>query len=287
MTAIYKKEMRNYFNTIIGYVFLGIFVLVTAYFFCMNNIIEARTNYNDNLLNTVTMFLIIIPIMTMRLFAEEAKQKTDQLLYTSPVSVFKIVLGKFLAASSLFLIGVLITCIFPVILSFYGDVPVMQTIGGIFGYFLFGCGLISIGVFISVLTDNQIIAAVGTFIAIFFVIVLDGIAENMPIDTASSVAFMCILAFAAAFLIYNGTKNIYAGGITAIIGFAIIIILYAVNPLIFDSVIVKVLSWFSLLDRFFSFYMGIFSIGNVVYLFTFICAFLYLTINVIEKRRWR
>ena len=121
MAAIIKKELRTYFTTLTGYAFLGFFVLITGYFFVSQNIAGASMDYSETLIGTMIMFLILVPVLTMRLFAEEARQKTDQLLYTSPLRVTDIVVGKFIAASLLFLIGLAITMIFPFILSKYGE----------------------------------------------------------------------------------------------------------------------------------------------------------------------
>ncbi len=287
MNAVFKKELRTYFSTLTGYVFLGFFVLINAYFFSQFNVGQGSPSYGDTLVYTLSMFLILIPVMTMRLFAEEAKQKTDQLLYTSPVSIWKIVMGKFFAAAFLFFAGIVIISLFPIILSFYGDVPFAETVGCFFGYFLLGVSLISVGLFISVLTDNQIIAAVGTFAAVFFALMMDSIAMSMPMDTASSVAFTALIALIVAFVIYSGTKSIYAGGAVFILGLVIIGGMYLYDSLLFDGIIIKVLGWFSVLNRFQSFYMGVFSFSDLVYYITFSAAFLYLTVNTIEKRRWR
>ena len=287
MFAVFKKELRTYFNTLSGYVFLGFFVLINAYFFSNFNIGQGIPTYSNTMMYTLSMFLILIPVMTMRLFAEEARQKTDQLLYTSPVSVSKIVVGKFLSAAVLFLIGLIIIALFPLILSYYGEVPFWETFCCFLGYFLLGASLISVGLFISVLTDNQIVAAVGTFAAVFFFLMMDGIIESMPMDTASSLAFVAFIIFVISFVLYNGTKNIivsaslFAAGIIIEAGF------YFYDNLIFDGIIIKVLNWFSVLNRFEGFYMGVFKLSDVVYYISFIAVFLYITVNTIEKRRWR
>jgi len=287
MIAVFKKELRTYFNTLSGYVFLGFFVLINAYFFSQFNIGQGVPSYSNTLTYTFSMFLILIPVLTMRLFAEEARQKTDQLLYTSPISIGKIVLGKFLAAAALFLTGVIIIAIFPVILSNYGEVSVAETFGCFVGYFLLGAALISVGLFISVLTDNQIIAAVGTFGAVFFFLMMDGIIESMPMDTVSSLIFVAAVIFIVAFILYSGTKNIIASATLFVWGIIIEGAIYFYDNIIFDGVIVKVLRWFSVLNHFEGFYMGVFKLADVVYYISFMAAFLYFTINTIEKRRWK
>lgn len=291
MTAIFKKEIRTYFTTLTAYIFLGFFVLINAYFFSNINIGGGSPNYGDTLVYTLSIFLILIPIMTMRLFAEESKQKTDQLLYTSPISVTQIVLGKFFAAVFLYFIGIVIISVFPIILGFYsnGSVSPAETFSCFLGYFLLGVGLIAIGIFVSSLTDNQIIAAVSTFAAVFFILMMDGIIEKMPIDTLSSIIFLIAVILLISFLFCYGTKNkltIIFALVFGILAVAAVIAAYIYDNLIFDGVIIKTLGWFSMLSRFEGFYMGMFSLSDFIYFITFSAVFLYLTVNTIERKRW-
>ncbi len=287
MSAVFKKEIRTYFTTMSGYVFLGFFVLINAYFFSRFNVGEGSPDYSGTLTYTFSMFLILIPVLTMRLFAEEVRQKTDQLLYTSPISIWKIVFGKFFAATSLFLFGTVIIALFPIILNYYGDVNFIQTFGCFLGYFLLGASLIAVGLFISVLTDNQIIAAVGTFAAVFFILMMDSVIMSMPVDTLSSTVFTVLVISLISFILYNSTKNIVISGAFFGVCLVAVSVLYFLDDLIFEGIIVRVLNWFSVLNHFESFYMGIFKLSDVVYYISFIYIFLYITINTIEKRRWR
>ncbi len=287
MSAVFKKEIRTYFTTMSGYVFLGFFVLINAYFFSRFNVGEGSPDYSGTLTYTFSMFLILIPVLTMRLFAEEVRQKTDQLLYTSPINIWKIVFGKFFAAASLFLLGTFIIALFPIILNYYGDVNFTQTFGCFLGYFLLGASLIAVGLFISVLTDNQIIAAVGTFAAVFFILMMDSVIMSMPVDTLSSSVFTALVISLISFILYNSTKNIIISGVFFGVCLAVVSVLYFLDNLIFEGIIVRVLNWFSVLNHFESFYMGIFKLSDVVYYISFIYVFLYITINTIEKRRWR
>lgn len=286
MVSIFKKEMKNYFTTITGYGFLGFFVLITGYFFVSQNIVSASANYNDTLAGSMIMFLILVPVITMRLFAEEARQKTDQLLYSAPINVTDIVAGKFLAAALLFLIGIAVTFIFPLFLSRFGDLDWGMTIVGIIGYFMMGICLISVGIFVSVLTDNQIVAAAATFASVFLLLMMDNIASSAPISVGASLGFVIIVILALAVLIFTRTKNLPASGIFAVLAFVVTGGLYLFKPALFDGVIVNVLGWLSVLNRFENFYMGIISISDVIYYITFSIAFLYFTVNAIEKRRW-
>lgn len=286
MGAILKRELNNYFNTFSGYAFLGFFVLITGYFFVGQNVEAYSGNYNDVLIASMIMFLILVPVLTMRLFAEDSRQKTDQLLYTSPVSVTGIVMGKFFAAVILFLIGLLITMLFPFMLSRYGSIDTGVIAGCVFGYFLMGACLISVGLFISVLTDNQIVAAAGTFAVLFLLLMIDNIAMSAPISRQSSVLFAVALAVAVVVIAFSSSKSIPVAIIFAIVGAVIIALTYALVPAIYDGLIYNVLGWISVLSRFENFYLGSFGISDIVYYITFMFAFLYLTANVIEKRRW-
>ena len=118
MLSILKKELRSYFNCMSGYVFLAFFIFITGLYFSLINIFQGIPDYQYVISDSTIMFLIIIPLITMRLYSEEAKNKTDQLLFTSPISIAKITLGKYLASLILFLFALLLTCAFPIILSF-------------------------------------------------------------------------------------------------------------------------------------------------------------------------
>ena len=286
MSAILKKELKNYFNTVIGWGFLGFFVLITGYFFIAQNIISGNLNYNDTLASSMAMFMLLIPVLTMRQFAEEKRQKTDQLLYCSPVTIQSIVAGKFISASILFLIGIVITMIFPVILLQYGEVDFGLTIAGILGYFLMGLCIISVGIFISAITSNQLIAAICTFGSVFLLLMMDNVASSAPISVFSSLVFAVIILLFISLLLYNSTKNIFISICFLVLWVFILAIIYFINPNFFDGLIVNVLGWFSILNRYENFYIGIISISDIIYYVTFAFAFLYFSANVIEKRRW-
>jgi len=286
MAAIIKKEMRAYFTSVAGYGFLTVLLFLTGLFFSIANVMAMNPYYGSTLNQSTLLFLILIPVLTMRLFAEETRQKTDQLLYTSPLTISQIVVGKFIAAMLLFLIGMGITTIFPLILSMYGLIPTAETIGAFTGYILLGACYIAVGIFVSSLTENQIIAAVATFAVLFLFIVMDALAASMPVSRSSSAIFLALVAGGISFMLYRSTKSklvaiilfvlFAAGGVTA----------FLLNNLLFDGIITKVMNWFSLLKRFNNFMSGVLSISDIVYYVTFAFAFVFLTVNTIEKRRW-
>lgn len=284
MIAIFKKELSGYFKSMIGYIFLGFFVLIMGRYFVTVNVVSGSPIYNDTLISSLIIFLFLVPALTMRLFAEEARQKTDQLLYTSPITVTGIVTGKFFAALALFLIAVGITLIFPFILTLYGDVPLNQIFIALLGFVLMGGCFISVGLFVSVLTDNQIIAAVATFAALFFIFMINAISVIAPMDVLSSVLFVSVIIIGVSLLVYGASKA--AAAFIAAVSFLVTGAVYLYDSTLFDGLIYKTLEWFSVLNRFESFYMGILNVSDIVYYITFSAVFIYLTISVIEKRRW-
>lgn len=289
MLAIFKKEMRTYFTTVWGYIFLGVFVAVFAIFFFLINIQSSNLNYANVLSYFLVIIwtLILVSSLTMRLFAEEARQKTDQLLYTSPVPIGSIVLGKYLAAVTVFLTGMAITIIFPLILAYFGEVNAAPTITSFIGFSLLGMCFISVGLFISSLTENQIIALVGSFLVLVLMFFLDFFISLFPGARSWSIGFLVLLVGIVSFILYNNTKNVYAAAAFAVLCAIVITVLYLINNLWFDSLIAKFLGFFSIFTRYESFTAGILNIADIIYFLTFSAAFIYLTTSAIEKKRWK
>ena len=168
MFAIYKKELKSYFLSPTGYITIGLFLLIFSLFFYLTTVSVGGYDIGNLYFNTARYgLLIIVPILTMRLFAEERKNGTEQLLLTSPRSITEIVLGKFLAGVSVIVITLIFSLIYYAILCFFKAPNLVPTLVMILGFLLVGMAAISIGMFISSLTENQIISAVVTIV--FFV----------------------------------------------------------------------------------------------------------------------
>jgi len=287
MIAIYKKEMRTYFTQMMGYVFLAFLLLLVGIWFVMINVFGGNANFHNVLGQVVIFFFILLPILTMRLFSEEIRQKTDQLIFTSPLTVAGIVLGKFFAAFSLFVIGTLLTAVLPMILSRYAELPLSQIVGTYIGFIMLGASCIAVGVFISCLTENQIIAAVATMGAIFAMFLIDAIALTMPTSTFASLMFVAFIIAAVVAVWYNSTRHVIASIIVGVAGIAVAVGLYFFNNLIFEGLIVRVLLWFSVFSRYNNFTRGVLNLNDLVYYVSFAALFLYITVNILEKRRWR
>lgn len=286
MLAVLQKELRTYFQTPLGYIFMGFFLLISGVFFALSNLFPASSNLNAVLSSLTSIFMFVVPVLTMRLLAEEARQKTDQLLLTCPLKVTDMVLGKYLAAVAVFLLTVLITGIYPLIMVCHGFISIPEILGGYIGFFLLGSSFIAVGLFVSSLTDNQVSAAVISFSALLLIWILDALQQVLPSDTTSGVVFASLLLVGLAFLVHHSTRNLYITILTAFIGSLAIGGLFAIDQGLFDGFILKVFDWFSLLKRFTSFTEGLLNVSSIIYYLSFITAFIFLTIQMIEKRRW-
>ncbi len=231
MFSIFKKEFKSYFNSPIAYVMIGLFIFISSLIFNIN-LTNGIAEYIFNLNYMALVLILIVPILTMKLLADERKSGTEVLLVTSPASLTSIVVGKYLAAFSVFLVMTGITFIYPIILSVLGEPYIPEVIGGYVGFILLGAAFIAFGVFASSLTESQIISAIVSVVGLLMMWLLQGIAPSL-------------------------------GGIWS-----------------------KILSWFSLYSRTEDFFAGILSLGPVVYYLSFSAVFVFLTIRVIEKRRW-
>lgn len=167
MRAVYRKEMRQYFHSVIGYVFLAIFLFINAFYFLLQNLMPRSGDITDYFQATITLEMFLMPMLTMRSFSEEKRQKTDLLLYTMPVDTKHVVLGKFLAAESVLLLGLIVTLAFPVILALCGSVQIWMTVGNYVGILLLMSAFIAIGMFVSAMTENQIVSAILSYVLIF------------------------------------------------------------------------------------------------------------------------
>lgn len=286
MTAIYKRELRSYLTSMIGYIFIFFILLLTGIYFSAYQLSGAYPKFEYTLSALTFVFLISVPILTMRILAEERKQKTDQLLLTSPVSVEKIVMGKYLALVTVFAIPMAIICFYPLLMTKFGTVSLGTAYTAILGFFLLGCANLAVGVFISSLTESQVIAAVLTFILLFAFYMMNGISSFFSEGALSTCITFGLLILAAAIIIYTMIKNLLISAVVCVAGEAVLAVLYVVNSEFFAGGIQKVLQVFNISGHFDNFANGIFDIKGVVYFLSVVAVCVFLTIQSIVKRRW-
>ncbi|MEA4832337.1 MAG: ABC transporter permease [Oscillospiraceae bacterium] len=180
MLAIYKRELRSYFITPIGYVFTTVFLIMSGLAFSFMTLQSSTTNVSNYYVLVMFFFIILIPLLTMKMFSEEKKTKTEQILLTSPISITDMVLAKFLAAYTLFAATLLASCVFFISLYVYGTPNTAVLIATTLGILLIGGAFIALGLFISSLTENQLIAALITIVSIFAMLGLGLITSSIP-----------------------------------------------------------------------------------------------------------
>ena len=190
MIAIYKRELKAFFQSMIGWLFVAAVMFITGLFFMSVNLIYGYPSIAGTLSNASFIYIITIPILTMRIISEERKQKTDQLTLTAPVSLLKIVAGKYLAMSTVLLIPILVICIYPLILMPYGTIAIGETYVAILGFLLYGLAAVALGLFVSSMTESQVIAAVISFAALFITYMMKGICSLITSSGNSVTAFI-------------------------------------------------------------------------------------------------
>ncbi len=175
MLAIYKRELKSYFRSFIGMLFIAVTLFFIGLYFFVFNMLQGYPYFSYALSSVVIIFLISVPVLSMRILAEEKRSKTDQMILTAPVTVGGIVLGKFLALLTIFAIPVAIVSVYPLIMSGFGSVPLTESYLAILAFFLYGMMCIAIGVLISSLTESQVISAVLTFLVLFLAYMMNSI----------------------------------------------------------------------------------------------------------------
>lgn len=286
MLAIYKKELRSYLTSMAGYVFIAFILLILGIYFTAYNLQYASPDFGITLNAVTFLFLIITPVLTMRILSEEKKNKTDQLLFTAPVAVWKVVLGKYLSMVTIYLIPVVIVSFYPTIMAQYGTVSYAMAYTAVLGFFFLGCAQIAVGLFLSSVTESQVIAAVLTFGVLFCSYVMDGI-ESFFSDTAmSSFLTFLVISIVVALAVYQMTKDAILSGILGIILVVANAILYLVKSSFYEGLVQKFLDLLAIANHFDNFVGGILDVTGIVYMLSVICIFVFLTIQCIQKRRW-
>ena len=286
MIAILKHELRLYFHSLTAYVFGAFLLVMIGVGAMLYNINAAYSNFEYVLSFSSLIFAIIVPILTMRVIAEERKQKTDQLLYSLPISTTKIILGKYVALLVLYLIPLTVVCMYPLIFSQYGDVYLLTSYGSLLAYFIMGAALIAIGVFISSLTENQGFAAGIGIAAILFNYFSVSLAEYATATAIGSAIVLFILAGLLGWIIYHLTKNSNLGYIVGLGLMAVVVAFYFIDGSKLEGLIPDVMKTLSLFDRFETFVNGVFDLTAIVYFVSIIVFFLFLSVQSLEKRRY-
>ena len=286
MAAIFKRETRAYFTGMIGYVTAAVSLFFLGLYFTNRNLMYASSDFASVLYTTTMILLFLLPAISMRSFAEERRNKTDQLLLTSPVSIPAIVLGKFLAEFAVFAAPMVVAIFMPLILLAFGNVSLVSAYSALLAYLLLGAACLSIGTWISALTENQIIAYLATFGALIVAYLMNGIQTMFTSGNLLALIVFLVMLLIASILVGVLCKSLTTGCAVFCVGGVVLAVLFVVRPTWLLSAFDSVLSALALFEPFNDVVGGMFSIPAVVYYLSVIALFLFLTGQALERRRW-
>ena len=287
MLAIYKRELKSYFHSMTGCVFIAFLVMFTGIYFMAYNLNAGYPYFSYTLSGSLIVFLVGIPLLTMRSFSEERKTKTDQLLLTAPVSLTKVVLGKYFAMVTVLAVPNVIFCLFPLLIKLQGTAYLLVDYSSIAVFFLLGCVYLAIGMFMSSLTESQIIAFISTFGILLLLYLWDGILSFLPGSALSGMIGILLILTLIVVYIYHMTKNwMLAAGIEAV-GIAAALIVYFVKSSLYENLLTKLLGRLALANVFMNISSSnIVDVSGLLLYVSILIIFVFLTIQTIQKRRW-
>ena len=287
MLAIYKRELKSYFHSMTGCVFIAFLVMFTGIYFMAYNLNAGYPYFSYTLSGSLIVFLVGIPLLTMRSFSEERKTKTDQLLLTAPLSLTKVVLGKYFAMVTVLAVPNVIFCLFPLLIKLQGTAYLLVDYSSIAVFFLLGCVYLAIGMFMSSLTESQIIAFISTFGILLLLYLWDGILSFLPGSALSGMIGILLILTLIVVYIYHMTKNwMLAAGIEAV-GIATALIVYFVKSSLYENLLTKLLGRLALADVFMNISSSnIVDVSGLLLYVSILIIFVFLTIQTIQKRRW-
>lgn len=287
MRAIYKREFQSYFRSMTGNVFVALLVVFTGIYFMAYNLNMGYPYFSYSLAGSLMVYLVAIPILTMRSFSEERKNKTDQLLLTAPVSLFKVIHGKYLAMISVLAIPMVIFCLFPLIIKMQGTAYLGIDYLSILVFYLLGCVYVAIGMFISSLTESQIIASISTFGILLILYLWNGILGFLPSSAIGGLIGVLLLWTVLVGYIYHMTGNVILSGGLELLGIVAGVVTYLVKSSLFENLLTNCLSGLALTDVFSGIAdNSILDVSGIVLYLSLIVIFFFLTVQTFQKRRW-
>ena len=286
MKAIFRHELRLYFESMTAYVFGAFLLLFIGIGSMLYNLRSAVSNFEFVLSFAAIAFVVIVPVLTMRCLSEERKQKTDQLLYSLPITTTQVVLGKYGAVLVVFLLPLCFIALYPLMFAQFGDVYLPTAYGALAAFFLLGAALLAVGVFLSSLTDNQGLAAglgIGMILLNYYCVSLSEFVSSTAAGTAIA---LVVLIAALGFLVKTLTRSTPAGAGTGLLLLALLGLCYALDSTALEGLLPSLMKKISLFERFNTFVNGVFDLTNVVYFLSVTLFFLFLTVESLEKRRY-
>lgn len=286
MSAVFRHELRSYFHSLTAYVFGAFLLAVVGLGSVLYNLQAAVSNFEFVLSFASIIFVVIVPILTMRTLAEERRQRTDQLLYSLPITTTQVVLGKYFALLVVYLIPLAVVSLYPLLFSQFGEVYLPTSYGSLFAFFLMGAALLAVGMFLSSLTDNQGFAAGIGVAAILLNYYSVSLAEYTSSTAMGSLIALYVIALLLGVVIRGLTRNEnLAYGVTFVL-IAALSVAYFVNSSAFEGLLPDIMTKLSLFRQFNSFVNGAFDLTAIVYYVSVMGFFLFLSVQSMEKRRY-
>jgi ABC-2 type transport system permease protein len=286
MAAIYKKEMRSFFGGMMGWLFIALILLAFGIYTAVLNLSKGYADFSIVPYNAQFVFLIVIPLLTMRSLAEERRQRTDQLLYSTSLNSYEIVLGKYLAVVTIIAIPMAVCSVYPLILSGHGRVALGTAYSAMAAFLLLGAVLAAIGLFFSSISSNQFVSAALCFGVMLLCYFANDLKSLLSTSIVTAIYFFSALSLAIGVLVRYMTKNWAAAGATFIILEIILIAVYALAPSALDGSVAAALGSIAVLARLETFCNGILDISAMLYYVSLVWLFVFFSIQAFEKRRW-
>ena len=286
MWAIFQRELKSYFNGFIAWITAAVLLLFAGIFTMYYNLVNATPYFEYVIGNMGFIYLLVVPLLSMRVIAEERKQKTDQLLYALPMGMRQIVLGKYFAQLVVIALPIGVMCLYPLLLTMYGTINLASAYSCLFAFFFMGAALLAVGFFLSSLTENQAIAAGLSFLVLLLNYYLPSLAVYVPSTASASWTALSLVILLIGIVLYFLTKNgVFALALT-LVAEAALFIWDKISAESFEGLFSDFIGQLSVFDHFYVFTDGVFDLSTLLYFTMIAFLFLFLSVQSLEKRRW-
>lgn len=286
MIAVFKREVRSYFHGVMGYLFAAFLLIFVGIYTMAYNLSGYYANFEYVLDAVSFVYMIAVPILTMRSVAEEKRQKTDQLLYSLPMRLSDVIIGKYLAMLAVLAVPCCVMALYPPVLSQFGAIAFGTAYGALVGFFMLGACLLAIGLFVSSTTESQVAAAVITLVIMLLLFFMNSLSGFVSTSAGASLTALSVVVVIFSVILYLLAKNPIVSILTALIGVGGLYVWHAADSAAFSGLFGDIMSQLSVFDRFYGFIDGVFDLTAIVYYISIICVFLFLSVQSMEKRRW-
>ena len=286
MAAVYKRELRSLFGGILGWAVIAGVLLVFGIYTAVLSLSKGYADFSLVPFNARFVYLIAVPLITMRTLSEERRQHTDQLLYSSSLSSYQIVLGKYFAIVTIIAIPIALSCIYPAVLASYGRVTLTTAYSSMAAFFMMGTALCAAGLYFSSISQNQFVSAAISFGALIICYFANELQTLFSSGLPAAVIFFTVLAVALGAVMRVMTKSWGAALLAFAVPEIILLAVYALAPSVLDGSVAAAISSVAVFSRLETFCNGIFDIPALIYCLSFAWLFVFFSIQAFEKRRW-